>query len=223
MIAKQRQEQLRELDTVLLTTLSSRLGRMQTAGTWRNATVRRYVMRGYTRGPKFEEFLELCGAQGLFNIRIERRQWVDSDGEQRAHTLARAAVTDMWPMGTHYWLRDNAIIGAGFLSGSDARRKKIGKDLLLSGLSFISSVAQLGRFRAVIRSRTKGYERDPAHWPFIFAGIKDNLTCQRPEPWAHKQDAWQILAWHVLDALEVGAMKRSELTPKHREFLGLIS
>jgi hypothetical protein len=60
------------------------------------------------------------------------------------------------------------------------------------------------------------------NWPYIFAAISDNLSSQKLEPWAHQQDAWQILAWHILDALEAGGIRHSELSQKNRRFLGLI-
>jgi len=86
----------------------------------------------------------------------------------------------------------------------------------------MSSNAQLGRFKAMIRSKSAAYRQDPLHWPYIFADIETNLSCQRREGWAHKQDAWQILALHVLDALESKRISREVITKKHREFLSLI-
>ena len=172
MISRDKTRRLHELDNELLTTFTKRCPQATRRSRWRNQSLERYVAQRGTKGDALRDLEALLSEKGLFDIRIERRRWIDSDGERRVHTLARAAVTDMWPMGTHYWLRDNAIIGARFLGARDARRRRIGRDLLLSGLSFISSVAQLERFRRVVRSRVPGYARDAAHWPYIFAGIQ---------------------------------------------------
>jgi hypothetical protein len=74
----------------------------------------------------------------------------------------------------------------------------------------------------MIRAKSGSFHEDALNWPYIFAAIRDNLSSQKPEPWAHQQDAWQILAWHILDALQTGAIRFSELTEKNRRFLGLI-
>lgn len=222
MISKDEVRRLQELDNELISTFARRCPSARQALRWRNDALKRYARQGYTKGKRFRELEVILSQKGLFDIRIERKAWADSDGERRVHTLARAALTDMWPMGTHYWLRDNAIIGARFISAGDARRQAIGKELLLSGMSFISSVAQLERFQGVIRSKKTSFSHDAMNWPYIFSAIKDNLTCQKREGWAHKQDAWQILGWHVLEALESGALRHGELTKKHRRFLGYI-
>ena len=47
-------------------------------------------------------------------------------------TVVRAATTEMWPMGTHFWVRDTALIGARFLEGEDPSAVRLGKALLLS-------------------------------------------------------------------------------------------
>jgi hypothetical protein len=74
----------------------------------------------------------------------------------------------------------------------------------------------------MIRAKSRSFHEDAMNWPYIFASIRDNLSSQKPEPWAHQQDAWQILAWHILDALQMGAIRFSELTKKNRRFLSLI-
>lgn len=189
---------------------------------FRNAELARRSARvkgNFTEFCKLEDLLE---KKGLFSIRFERHRWRDLDGSTYQHTLARAAVTDMWPMGTSYWLRDNAIIGARFLSSRRKTLRDQGVRLLLSGLSFMSSNAQVDRFKAMLRSKNLSYREDPAHWPYIFADIKTNLSCQRREGWAHKQDAWQIMALHILDALESKKFSRKLITQKHRDFFGLI-
>lgn len=167
-------------------------------------------------------FQKIARQRGLFDIRLDRQKWRDSDGEKRWFTLARAASTTMFPMGTHYWVRDNAIIGAILAREPSKLRRSQGRDLLLSGLTFMSSVAQLKRFDSIVRSNSRSFREKVENWPRIFAAISDNLNTTRLESWAHKQDAWQILVWHVLDGLECGVIKLADLTAKHRRFLGLI-
>ena len=159
---------------------------------------------------------------GTFKIRCERHNWQDLDGERTTLTIARAASTDMWPMGTHYWVRDNAIIGARLLSSSNQKIAMQGKRVLLSALTFISSVSQLKRFEGIVRSQSEAFRTEAANWPYIFAAVSNNLNAAQIEGWAHKQDAWQILAWHVLEAIEQGRISLSELSAKQRRFLGLI-
>lgn len=168
---------------------------------------------------KFQSDLERAGA---FAVRLKRVRWKDTDGERRTFTLARAASTEMWPMGTHYWVRDNAIIGARYLFSGKPKMRALGKELLLSALTFMSSVEQLRRFNKIIRASSAKYRDEANHWPYIFAGIKDNLSATKPEPWAHKQDAWQVLAYYILEALEAGFISHADLTSKHRKFFGLL-
>lgn len=159
---------------------------------------------------------------GAFDINFETVSWKDTDGEKRKLTIARAAATGMWPMGTHYWIRDNAIIGTRLLFGPAGKSQKRGKEVLLSTLTVMSSVAQLKRFDQVIASDKKSFINHAMNWPHIFLGIDNNLTAQEDEGWAHKQDAWQILAYSVLEGLDNGALSMSDLTEKHKKFLGNI-
>lgn len=189
---------------------------------WFNQSISKRFKRAVSDSIQFERFFAFLEQKGLFTIKIEHKTCFDRDGERKRMTLARAASTDMWPMGTHYWLRDNAIIGARFLRSGDTRQKRIGLALLNSGLAFISSCAQLDRFRTVIRAKRGKVRNDSLAWPHIFAAVQDNLMTTKLEPWAHKQDAWQILAWYILDCLEDGSISLSELSQKNRVFLGLI-
>ncbi len=188
---------------------------------FRNADVR-VALRGKDELAGFVALEKLARKKGCFDIRIERRRWSDTDGSRSRFTLARAATTDMWPMGTHYWVRDNSIIGARYLFSGQRAKERVGKEILMSALTFMSSVRQLERFRQVVASSSRSYVTNAAHWPYIFAGVKNNLNTAHPEPWAHKQDAWQILAWYVLEGIERGLISLDELTPKHRALLGLI-
>jgi hypothetical protein len=222
MISRKDTQRLNSLDDALITALFQKAPVARKRSVWRNRVLqRRFSASKRGLGP-FREFETFLSKKGLFDIRIERHHWTDCDGRRYRHTLARAAVTDMWPMGTHYWLRDSAIIGARLLQSSQERSRAIGREILISGMNFISSVSQLARFEAIIRSTSARYRSDSNNWPFIFAGIKGNLSTAHPEPWAHKQDAWQILAWHVLSAIEAGQISTRDLTEKHRLFLGRI-
>jgi hypothetical protein len=149
-------------DDILISDLERRLTRRQVAGEWRNVSLRRQkALRESEAGLKtLRATLEKVGA---FSIRLERRPWRDLDGERRTFTLARAASTEMWPMGTHYWVRDNAIIGARYLFARDGKRNKEGKDLLLSALTFMSSQSQLARFEKIVKSSSAAFREDPAN------------------------------------------------------------
>jgi hypothetical protein len=215
-------KELQAQDRRLLAELDARYPHLKRCLRWRNGEVRRHATSVLNGAGGLSQFKKLAERKGLFDIRFERQSWVDSDGERRVFTLARAAVTEMFPMGTHFWLRDNSIIGARFLKVGDARQQHRGKEVLLSCLSFISSVAQLERFEDLVRTRSRSFLQDVRNWPGIFAAIKDNLIVERNEGWAHKQDAWQMLAWYVLEALEDGRLSLSDLTKKHKKFLGLI-
>ncbi len=191
-------------------------------GGFRNVELARWTATRLDDVAGFDELENKLARVGLFDIRFERHRWRDVDGSTHVHTLARAAVTDMWPMGTSYWVRDNAIIAHRFLQSRDTARREQGLKLLLSGLTFMASNTQLGRFKSIISSKNPQYRANAQHWPYIFADIKNNLSCQQFEGWAHKQDAWQILAFHLLSALESKRISPRQLSEKHREFLGLV-
>jgi hypothetical protein len=212
---------LKLADTALLTELERRLKRRQRLGEWRNLE----LFKQRTRAKSVAGLATLQRSlerKGAFAIQIEKKRWRDTDGESRWFTLARAASTEMWPMGTNYWVRDNALIGVRYLFSKDRRFKKVGKELLLSALTFMSSKAQLARCERIIRSTSAAFRRNPNNWPYIFASIKDNLNAAREESWAHKQDAWQIVVFYVLEAIEAGLIEARELTEKHRKFIGMV-
>lgn len=174
---------------------------------------------------KFRKFEATLVTRGLFDLRVERHTWRDTDGDRRQITILRAAATKMWPMGTHFWTRDIALVAARLLiqTGPLSKRYlKLGRELLLSNLTIMSSCAQLRRFEEIIRNTSPKFINDAANWPHIFLSIDENLNAVQQEGWTHKQDAWQMLAWHLLDALESGRISLTELSAKHRRFLGLI-
>lgn len=197
--------------------------------------VRKRKMGRHTRDPAFDAWFKKIDSPetfrslaqnlatgGLFDIRTERHSVRDVDGDRFVMTMARAASTDMWPMGTNYWVRDNALIGARYLASDDSSGMKLGRALLVSALNFMSTVSQLERFEQIIRSSSRSFKSNPDNWPFIFVSIKDNLNAARHEGWAHKQDAWQIVAWYVLDAVDRGHLPLSALTKKNRRFFGCL-
>lgn len=222
MIPRKEEKRLHVLDGKLLARFEKLYPQSKRVTQWQNPQLAAFVKTHGIGGNAFKQLSTLVERKGFFDIRIERHRWVDCDGSRYTHTLARAAVTDMWPMGTHYWVRDNAIIAGRLLQMPSATQRAIGKKLLLSSLNFMSSCAQLERFERVIRATSRAYHKDPMNWPYIFAGISNNLSSQSREGWAHKQDAWQILAWHVLNALELGVIRNAELSLKNRKFLGLL-
>ena len=221
MISKVKTVSLSRLDRQLLSSFKGRYARGASGRGWRNKGLYKRRSEIDSLAP-FQRLEQELDSKGLFDVRCEKKTWRDLDGERRVFTLARAATTDMWPMGTHYWVRDNALIGARFLISEDHSHRRLGKELLLSALTFMSSVSQLKRMEAVVRSKSARFVKDAANWPYIFAGVKTNLAAQEKEGWAHKQDAWQILAWYVLEGVERGHINRYDLTIKHRTFFSLI-
>ncbi len=212
---------LRLQDQELVANLEQRCLKVGGAGSFRNQSVAR-LSEGIDSLSGLKKLETLLALKGAFDLNAETRPWRDTDGQRCKFTLARATKTDMWPMGTNYWVRDNAIIGARLLGHDGRDKSQMGKALLLSALTFMSSVGQLKRFRQMIRAKSAKYKRDANNWPLIFVSIDKNLNASGDEGWAHKQDAWQMLAVHTLDACERGILSPNDLTEKQREFLGCI-
>ncbi len=214
-------QQLRNADRTLLKKLQDRAWGKRSFAGWRNGEVakRRADISSVDGLAKLRRFLEQKDA---FTIHLAKKRFRDKDGATLLVTCARAATTDMWPMGASYWARDNALIAARYLFSGDKKYRRLGKDLLLSVITFMSTVSQLDRFEGIIRSTSARYRRIPTNWPYIFASISDNLSTSREESWSHKQDAWQIAAYYLLEALEQGVISPKELTRKHKRFLSLI-
>jgi hypothetical protein len=161
--------------------------------------------------------------RGTFEFSVKKVRYM-----QENLTILGAASTDMWPMGTHFWVRDNALIGKRllFYESFDLKLTRnynnLGKKLLLSTLSIMSTKSQLTRMRRVILSNNPKFVDNVNNWPQIFLCIKDNLLGKKYESWAHKQDAWQILAHSILLGLESTKISFTELSSAHREFLSLL-
>lgn len=166
---------------------------------------------------------------GTFDLNTIETTFEDVDGESRPVLICRAADTIMRPMGDHYWVRDNAIIGARLLflpetGNADFNRlREDGREILLSCLTIMSSRTQLERFNNIIRSREFHFTNDRHNWPHIFLNYKLNLNGAVTEQWSHKQDAFQMLAYFTLDALEKGVLSFDDLTDKHKAFLGKVA
>ena len=181
-------------------------------------------LNAYT-ATKIEAYLEKSGA---LEIKTTKVPWRDTDGERKILTIVRAAGTKMWPMGTNYWVKDNAFIGARLLLTQKGetplirKRRALGKEILLSALTIMSSCSQLKRFNRVISAKSQSERDDVRNWPQIFLGIKDNLTGEKYESWAHKQLAWQALAYFILEAIKKKAITLSELSKKQKQFLSLL-
>lgn len=186
---------------------------------YRNSDVAHLVGKGAVAS----DLYHLLEAAGTFELNTEEIQWCDSDGESRKLLVNRASKTAMWPMGTHYWVRDNVLIAARLLNLDyrhgvhDPQLFERGKQLLLSAITVLSSVRQLERFDAIIAHPTEG--RDPHCWPHIFVDLEDNIEAAKEEGWMHKQDAWQIACYYLLDSLQKGYLKRDELTGKQWSLL----
>ncbi|HLD26108.1 MAG TPA: hypothetical protein VJC05_03645 [Candidatus Andersenbacteria bacterium] len=174
---------------------------------WRNAQLEKIVGGAEVLSPElFARLVERLQRAGTFDIPIERTQL--PSGEAVAY--ARAADTRVWPMGTHVWIRDLTLIADRLLragvSPRFADRAATGKELLMSALTLMATPAQLKRMAA-------------GQWPHIFLDSRDNLTAEREEKWAHKQDAWQMTALITLRAFMDGLIDRRDLTAAHEQFL----
>ncbi len=164
----------------------------------------------------------LLAERGAFGLHAEVYDCVDGENVLPV-TVLRASLTDTWPMGTHYWIRDNALVAYRLLhlkNGSE-EESRLGKQLMLSGLTLISTSPQLKRFHKILSEGNK-LAADPFEWPYIFFEIASNLNTAKDEPWMHIQDAWQMLAVRTIQSLQSGALTLEELLPAHLEFLSLV-
>ena len=224
MVTPAKLEQLRRLDYKLIQRLAKFYPRAFIPGRYRNKEVALMVRSGHLNSLSgFSKLTQIAQKRGLFQMNLRSKQWRDVDGTVYSHTYAQMCDTEMSPMGTHYWARDSAIAGARLLSSPNPSDVKQGKKILLSALNFMSSQAQLERFEGIIESKDEDFIADRQNWPYIFASAKDNLSTHQTESWSHQQDAWQILAWHILEAIDLGLISIKDLSDSHRYFLGLIA
>ncbi len=188
---------------------------------FRNTEIHQQLKKSDSLSSLFLLLLE----KGTFDFNFESVEWVDTDGEQQTLTINRASMTPMWPMGTNFWVRDNAIIADRLLNLDydsfpyPIEWRKKGKEILLSTLTIMASVRQIERFETIISGEKN--PSDSIHWPHIFLSIKSNLNAAEDEPWMHKQDAWQMLCCFVLDALSKAQISLEDLSEKQKRVLEL--
>lgn len=174
------------------------------------------------------EIEQLLQQQGTLEIRTTYVDFQDTDGEKYHMPILKAADTGMWPMGTNWYARDNVLIPVRLLETSKdfpeltATYTQTGKELLHSALTMFSTVSQLARFQQVIESQDENFPHQRENWPQVFLTIADNLNGSRYEGWSHKQDAWQMLAYHTLDLIERGMFSVEELKEKHKTYLASV-
>jgi len=221
-----RQPSNRELDTQLQQELYQRVQDKELhqldSFLFRNQTIHSQVIGNSS----LKDLFTLLEKKNTFKMNTETILWRDIDGESRELTINRASKIDMWPMGTNYWVRDNAFIAQKLLNFNykafqpSSNWFQTGKQLLLSCLTIMSSQTQLDRFNNIITGSCSAQEA--INWPHIFLDIESNINAEKDESWMHKQDAWQILCFITLEALEQQHLQLSDLTDKHQQLLKLI-
>lgn len=173
--------------------------------------------------------ISLLNENAAFKIKTETHSLEDKDGEEISVVVTRAAVTDMWPMGTGCWIRDLTLVGVRILTLVNAGSNIAGfshleaRELFMSASRLMSTLPQLERFKGVIKSKDQDFISHKYNWPHIFLDIKGNLNGAKQESWSHKQDAWQMTAYYLIDALERGWINEQDCSEKQIQFLGLIS
>jgi len=173
---------------------------------------------------------DLLREKGALNITINREHKLNpTDAEGLPVVAATDNPAAAWPMPDHVWIRDQAQVIRSLMRIYQldpkryAEEGKMAKELLTSALELMSTPAQLARFDNIIaHTGDKEYVSHPHRWPHVFLAL-DNLNGEKQEKWAHKQDAWQMLAIHVFEALDSGFMTMEELKthPNWTRFLGL--
>ncbi|MBI1833309.1 MAG: hypothetical protein HYR90_00630 [Candidatus Andersenbacteria bacterium] len=187
--------------------------------TWKNKELEAIVDASeILSAAQFQEIIARMQAEGAFAIRLEHKELPQLN---TIITFSRAADTRAWPMGTNVWIRDLTLMAERLVTSASlpvfAENKEIGKQMILSALSLMSTPSQLNRFRAIISGRTDVTRA--SNWPHIFLDSRDNLSGERMEGWSHKQEAWQMTAVVTLQMLQSGILTASDLLPSHKEFL----
>lgn len=177
------------------------------------------------RNERLEKFYDLIQADSLTSETL--RNLVSLLSKEEALTIqtttqttplgdlrvTRAANTDMWPMGTHYWTRDNILVSDRLIRNDLSKlggesNSAMGRELLLSTLKIMSSPSQLAKFRAIA---LKEVPFTASNWPQIFLGIKDNLDGSDTEGWMHIQDAWQMVVVVTLRLVREGFLSHQDI------------
>lgn len=218
-------EELRAQDRVLIQELATRAAK-------RNSPPREIQALLHTESDftleQIKNLEQQLADKGALEIATRKVTVSDTDGQTYTIPIFRAATTEMWPMGTNWYARDHVLIPARFLEASRssltsaAEYGQVGRELLISVLTMFSTQAQLRRFRNVIEAADGQFPHRRENWPQVFLTIKDNLNGSRAEFWAHKQDAWQMLAYHTLRAIEQGDLKLSEVSAGQKQFLAYV-
>lgn len=192
-----------------------------------NGALASYARAQYDQ-PSMAQLGDFLSAKGVIGIPIADGFEVTVGGDRRS--VAIVAATDIsvkkyhGEMSSMVYLRDHIQTAAALMElyltnptrynheGETARK------LLLSALDLLSTPAQLQRFKEV--TIQKGRASQEA-WPHISLWF-DDLQGDRPNGWRNIQDSFQMLGYHVLDALERDFLTIAELSVSHRAFLGSI-
>ena len=173
--------------------------------------------------------VKLLDANGAFDFDVLKRT-VDIDPGTPVDIFVPRTTTgpgDQF-MRNHTWLRDlvrvahRLLMGAKYLPVSVERQRELvvlGKKFLLSGASLMSTSSQRERFENSIKNPTKAEERQ--NCPHVYWD-HDNLDGSKMEDWMHQQDAFQMLAVYLVDALTRGDLAIGDLLPQHRMMLGYV-
>lgn len=192
-----------------------------------NSTVGGYARTHYDQ-QSLAQLEDLLLEKGVTSIPVIDGFQVVLDGHERAMSIV--AATDIsvekyhGEMSSMLYLRDHIQTAAAYMElylADSTRYKKEGEEarkLLISALDLLSTPAQLQRFKGVILQRGGA---DQEAWPHISLWF-DDLQGEHSNGWRNMQDSFQMLAYHVLDALERGFLKDSDLIDSHRTFLGAI-
>lgn len=217
---------LRNKDAKLIAALTKKLAFQKAKPEFRNSIIKDLFSKKST--DITQTITKRILKEKSFNFRTIRKTVDVAKNISAPVVILQAADTTMWPMGTHCWIRDNSLIAARLLNSKffDTRVRKqhhrLGKEMLLSCLTLMSTESQLKRFKNIITSKDPKYKNTPNNWPHIFLEIEGNLSAKKIESWSHIQDAWQILAYYTLRALKDGSTKFKDLKAWHIEFLTLV-
>lgn len=155
-----------------------------------------------------DRLIHLIDNNGGFRIEAERGI-IRLPRKNKPIIFARATSPDTGHvMGGWAWVRDQVRISdAGRFVREDEPRVAFAEHsipLITSLLSIMSTPAQLRRFDDLIeRNDDTDFVQNGLNWPHVFF-TPDNLNTEIPENWAHRQDAFQMLAVSTIDALESG-------------------
>lgn len=182
----------------------------------------------------FQQIDAYLTKQNTYKIKFLTNPWLDTDQDTTVWKnkkittlqLTKASETTQWPMGHQIWIRDlvrisRCMLQSARLNKSSHKNQKEGLHVLMSALTLMSSESQLKRFQAIIRSSQPSFINEKGNWPSIFISRKD-LCSMNPDRWAQKQDALQMLALELIEAIEKKELSIEDLSEKQKEFLGFL-